>query len=113
MTDRELLDLLGLSDRNITIGLNDEYAQMMLEKQIDRYLKKVDEERKREERLNLIKQEHEEFKLKNEYINRFNDSFVYGKIKDKLIKDGFVYRCKFCWGMDVSGEYAKRKKPKC
>ena len=32
MTDKELLRAIGLDDRTITIGLNDEYAQMMLEK---------------------------------------------------------------------------------
>ena len=39
MTDKELLRAIGLDDRTITIGLDDEYAQMMLEKKIDSYLK--------------------------------------------------------------------------
>ena len=32
MTDKELLRAIGLDDRTITIGLDNEYAQMMLEK---------------------------------------------------------------------------------
>lgn len=32
MIDKELLRAIGLDDRTITIGLDDEYAQMMLEK---------------------------------------------------------------------------------
>ena len=32
MTDKELLRAIGFDDRTITIGLNDEYEQMMLEK---------------------------------------------------------------------------------
>ena len=32
MTDKESLRAIGFDDRTITIGLNDEYAQMMLEK---------------------------------------------------------------------------------
>ena len=51
MTDKELFRAIGLDDRTITIGLNDEYAQMMLEKKIDDYLKKLDEEKKK----NMIK----------------------------------------------------------
>lgn len=35
----------------------------------------------------------------------FKDNFVYGKIKNTLIKDGFIYRCPFC--LDVSHEYMK------
>ena len=46
MSDKELLKALGLDDRTITIGLNDEYAQMMIEKKIDSYLKKLEEEKK-------------------------------------------------------------------
>lgn len=49
MTDKELLKAIGLDDRTITIGLDDEYAQMMLEKKIDYYLKKLDDEKKKED----------------------------------------------------------------
>ena len=46
MIDKELLRAIGLDDRTITIGLDDEYVQMMLETKIDSYLKKLDEEKK-------------------------------------------------------------------
>ena len=49
MSDKDLLKALGLDDRTITIGLNDEYAQIMIEKKIDSYLKKLDEEKKKED----------------------------------------------------------------
>ena len=49
MNDKELLSALGLYDRTITIGINDEYARIMLEKRIDSYLKKLDEEKKKED----------------------------------------------------------------
>ena len=35
----------------------------------------------------------------------FKDAFVYGKIKDTLIRDGFIYRCPFC--LDVSNQYGR------
>lgn len=35
MSDKELLKLLGLEDRTISIGLDDEYARIVLEKKIE------------------------------------------------------------------------------
>lgn len=110
MTDKELLKLIGLEDRTINIGLNDEYAQMVLEKRIDAYLKKIDEEKKKQDQINYLKSEHEKFQKKKEFLDTFNDSYVYNKVKNELIKSGFIYQCKFCWGLDVSGQYGKRKK---
>ena len=43
MSDKELLKLLGLTDRTITFGL-DEDIQIAIEHKIDNYLKKLDEE---------------------------------------------------------------------
>lgn len=108
MNDKELLKLLGINDTTITLGLDDEYLQIMLEKKIDDYLKKLDEEKKKEEQINYYKQEHEKYIEKKKYIDMFKDTFVYGKIKDTLIRDGFIYRCSFC--LDVSGQYAKYPK---
>ena len=75
------------------------------DKKIDDYLKKIDEENKRKEKIDFVKQAHEDFKKKSEFVNMFNDNYVYGKIKNKLIYDGFIYRCPFC--LDVSNEYGK------
>ncbi len=105
MNDKEILKLLGLNDKTINIDLNDEYLQIALEKKIDDYLKKVDEEKEKQKRIDIYKQEHEEFKEKRRFIDMFNDTFVYGKIRDTLIRDGFVYRCPFC--LDVSGQYGR------
>ena len=110
MKDKDILKMLGLDDRTITIGLNDEYTQMVLEKKIDDYLKKIDEENKKEKMISYLKEEHEKYIEKEKYLNTFNDSFVYGKIKDKLIRDGFIYRCPFC--LDVSNQYGRCKKGK-
>ena len=46
----------------------------------------------------------------NESYTWINDNYVYGKVKNKLIRDGFIYRCPFC--LDVSHEYAKPTKKK-
>ena len=112
MKDKDILNMLGLNDRTITLSYDDEYLQKTLERKIDNYLKKLDEERKKEEQINFYKKEYENFKEKDKFIKMFNDSYVYNKIKNKLIQDGFVYQCKFCWGLDVSGQYAKAQKPK-
>ena len=37
--------MLGLNDRTITLTADDEYLQIMLEKKIDNYLKKLDEDK--------------------------------------------------------------------
>ena len=110
MKDKDILNMLGLNDRTITLSADDEYLQITLERKIDNYLNKLDEEKKRKEQVNYYKNQYERFKEKNEFAKNFDDRFIYGKLRDKLIKDGFIYRCKFCWGLDVSGQYGKRTK---
>jgi len=105
MNDKELLKLLGINDTTITLTADDEYLQLMLEKKIDNYLKKIDEEKKKKEQINYYKKEYENCKEKKRYIDMFKDTYIYGKIKNTLIRDGFIYRCPFC--LDVSHEYMK------
>ena len=105
MKDKDILDMLGLNDRTITLSVDDEYLQITLERKIDKYLKKLDEEKKRKEQVYYYKNQYEKFKEKNEFVKNFDDRFIYGKLKDKLIKDGFIYRCPFC--LDVSSQYGR------
>lgn len=63
--------MLGLDDRTITIGLDDEYTQMILEKKIDSYLKKVDEENKKEKMISYLKEEHEKYIEKEKIFKYF------------------------------------------
>lgn len=111
MTDKELLDMLGLNDRTIKFGL-DEDIQIAIEHKIDDYLKKIDEEKKKKEDIDFLKKTYEEHKEKEKFLSMFNDSYVFKNIKNKLIREKFVNDCKFCWGIDVSGQYAKATKPK-
>lgn len=92
MTDKELLRAIGLDDGTITIGLDDEYAQMMLEKKIDSYLKKLDEEKKKEDMIEQLKHGQESFKEKQHLVEMLKSNLVYSAIKDMLIKDGFSFR---------------------
>ena len=112
MKDKDILNMLGLNDRTITLSGNDEYLQLVLEKKIDTYLKKLDGEREKKEMVNMLKKGYEDFKKKDDFVKTFESNYVYNKIRNKLIQDGFVYQCKFCWGLDVSGQYGKRQKPK-
>lgn len=105
MTDKELQRALGLENRTITIGLDDEYAQIMLEKKIDSYLKKLEEEKKKEDMIEQLKYGQESFKEKQHLIEMLKSNLVYGAVKDRLIRDGFIYRCPFC--LDVSGQYGR------
>ena len=104
--DKQIMDALGLNNTTITLGL-DEDIQIAIEKKIDNYLKKIDEENERKKRAEFYKEAHENFKKKNEFANMLCDNFVYGKVKNKLVQDGFIYRCKYCWGQAVSGQYGK------
>ena len=49
MSDKELLKALGLDNRTLSVTLDDEYTRVVLEKRIDDYLKKIDEEKKKQE----------------------------------------------------------------
>ena len=51
MKDKDILNMLGLNDRTITLGVDDEYLQITLEKKIDNYLKKIEEEKKKQEEI--------------------------------------------------------------
>ena len=104
--EKDILKSLGLYDTTISFGL-DEDIQIAIERKIDNYLKKIDEESERKKRAESYKEAHENFKKKNEFANMLCDNFVYGKVKNKLVQDGFIYRCKYCWGQDVSGQYGK------
>ena len=111
MSDKDLLRALGLDSRTITIGVGED-VQIMLEKKIDEYLKKLDEEKKNEDTIKFMKGEYSKYKKKEEFLSMFNDPYVFRKIKNKLILERFVNDCKYCWGVDVSGQYAKATKPK-
>ena len=110
MNDKELLKLLGLDDKTITLNLNDEYLQTIIKNKIENYLKKLDEEREKKEKIDYYKNQYEKFQKKNEFVKNFDDRFIYGRLRDKLIKDGFIYRCGYCMGLDVSGQYARYPK---
>lgn len=105
MSDKDLLRALGLDDRTITIGLNDEYAQMMLEKKIDSYLKKLDEEKKKEDMIEKLKDGYSDYKERQHLVEMLKSNMVYHTIRDLLIKDGFSYRCPTC--VDLSGQYGR------
>lgn len=106
MNDKQLLELLGLTDRTISVEL-DEDIRIAIEHKIDDYLKKIDEEQKRKQQVDYLKQRYGEFKKKQEYVNMFTDKFVYGKIKHHLIKDGAVFGCPTCRPLDLSGQYGR------
>ena len=110
MKYKDILNMLSLNDRTITLSADDEYLQITLERKIDNYLKKLDEEKKRKEQVDYYKNQYEKFQKKNDFVKNFDDRFIYGKLRDKLIQDGFIYQCKYCWGLDVSGHYGRRNK---
>ena len=105
MSDKDLLNAIGLNDRTITIGLDDEYAQIMIEEKIDKYLKKIDEDKKKEDLIDQLKYGHDNFQEKQHLIEMLKSRMVMNALKDILIREGFSYRCPTC--IDVSGQYGR------
>lgn len=58
MNDKQLLELLGITDTRLSIEL-DEDIRIAIEHKIDDYLKKIDEEQKRKTQIEYLKQRHE------------------------------------------------------
>ena len=79
MKDKDLLNALGLNDRTITLGLDDEYLQITLEKKIDAYLKKLDEEKKKQEQIDFLKKGYDNFKEKEHLIKMIESTYVQKK----------------------------------
>ena len=61
--EKDILKSLGLYDTTISFGLDDD-IQIAIERKIDNYLKKIDEEQKRKDKIDFVKQEHEKLKRK-------------------------------------------------
>ena len=106
MSDKELLKALGLNNRTLSITLDDEYTRIVLEKRIDDYLKKLDEEKKKQEQIEFLKGSHADFKEKEKLLEMLLSKHVMNKLIDRLIREGFSYRCSTC--VDLSGQYAKQ-----
>lgn len=106
MSDKELLKALGLDNRTLSVTLDDEYTRVVLEKRIDDYLKKIDEEKKKQEQIDFLKDSHAEFKEKEKLLDMLLSKHVITKLTDRLIREGFSYRCPTC--LDLSGQYGKR-----
>ena len=77
----------------------------MVEKKIDSYLKKLHEEKKKEDMIEQLKQGQESFKEKQHLIDMLKSNMVYSVNKDMLIKDVFSFRCPTC--VDLSGQYGR------
>ena len=52
-----------------------------------------------------LKQLKEEEQKRKEFIELFNDRYVFEKIKQKLIQENFIYSCPYC--LDLSNSYGR------
>ena len=92
MKDKDIIDLLGLTDKSIQLDIFASMDHTDLEKEI----------------LKIIDNNYKIEKKNQEFVNTFKYGNVYNQIKEKLIQDGFIYRCPFC--LDVSGQYGRSLK---
>lgn len=92
----DIIDLLGLKDTTIELQLTQDIKEVV-DNGIEDY----------------IENQRKNHQLKEDFINTFCDRYVYNKIKNKLMYDGFVYRCPFCLDLSKSyGRITKKEKEK-
>lgn len=112
MSDKDLLRALGLNDRTLTLGFNDEYARIIIEKRIDDYLHKLEEEKKKEDLIGRLKNGHEEFKEKEHLVEMLESKYVKNKLRRIMLDLGAPLNCPHCL-YDGAGLYGKYAKPTC
>lgn len=105
MSEKDLLKLLNLDNKTISISVDDEYAQLMIRKEIEKYEKEIVQERKKEELIGKLKSGHEDYIEKAHLVEMLKSKMVLNVIKDLMIKEGFSYRCPTC--LDLSGQYGR------
>lgn len=64
MSNNDLLRLLDLDNKTISLSIDDEYAQLMIRKEIEKYEKEVEREKQKEDLIGKLKDGHEEYKVK-------------------------------------------------
>ena len=105
MSNNDLLRLLDLDNKTIRLSIDDEYAQLMIRKEIEKYEKEVEREKQKEDLIVKLKDGHEAYKEKAHLVEMLKSKMVINVIKDIMIKEGFSYRCPTC--LDLSGQYGR------
>lgn len=105
MSEKDLLKLLGLDNKTLSISVDDEYAQLMIRKEIEKYEKEVKQEKQKEDLIGKLKGSHEDYIEKAHLVEMLKSKMVINVIKDLMIKEGFSYRCPTC--LDLSGQYGR------
>ncbi len=112
MTDKELLNALGLHDRTISVIFDEDY-QKLVERKVDDYLKKIEEEEKHKDiTIDELKSSYELFQKKKEFMELFKvcfDEICFFMEKDP--KRRVSVNCYTCIrGMDLRDQYGAPKK---
>ena len=105
MSEKDLLKLLDLDKKTISMSIDDEYAQLMIRKEIEKYEKEVEREKQKEELIDKLKTGREDYVEKAHLVEMLKSRMVVSVIKDLMIKEGFSYRCPTC--LDLSGQYGR------
>lgn len=105
MSEKDLLKLLDLDNKTLSISVDDEYAQLMIRKEIEKYEKEVKQEKEKEDLVGKLKSSHEDYIEKAHLVEMLKSKMVINVVKDLMIKEGFSYRCPTC--LDLSGQYGR------
>ena len=102
MTEKELLKVLGLDKKmSLEIDLINAMTYKPDKNSLEHDLLKI----MGKDGDQYLKQLKEEENKRKEFIKLFNDKYIYNKIKNRLMLDGFVYRCPYC--IDLSNSYGR------
>ena len=105
MSEKDVLKLLTVDNKTISMSVDDEYAQLMIRKEIEKYEKEVEREKQKEELVGKLKGSHEDYIEKAHLVEMLKSRMVVSVIRDLMIKEGFSYRCPTC--LDLSGQYGR------
>lgn len=102
MTEKELLKVLGLDKKmSLEIDLINTMTYKPDKNSLEHDLLKI----MGKDGDQYLKQLKEEENKRKEFIELFNDRYVFEKIKRKLIQEKFIYSCPYC--IDLSNSYGR------
>ena len=107
MKNKGIMKLIGLPDK-LEIECSDEYLELKIRDEVEKTIKEVDDEIKREKEIGFYKDSYEEYKQKQNLIELLKSRMVVSALVDVLRKEGAIFNCPYC--LDLSHHYVKARK---
>ena len=112
MTEKELLKMLGLDSKEITLTLDDEYNQIKKKDEIKKLIKEVEEENEKERMISNLKKGYEDFEFKKSIIDVLKSRYGKNELRTIMLELGAPLNCPHCL-YDRAGTYGTYAKQVC